>query len=39
MRDLLPPEAAGRAWLSSRLLRLFESWGYELVTTPAFEHA
>ncbi len=39
MRDLLPPDAATRAWLSSRVRRLFESWGYELVTTPAFEHA
>ena len=39
MRDLLPPEATARAQLASRLIRLFETWGYELVTTPPFEHA
>lgn len=39
MRDLLPPEAAARAWLASRLTQLFGAWGYELVTTPTFEHA
>lgn len=39
MRDLLPPEAAARAQLASRLTRLFSTWGYELVTTPPFEHA
>lgn len=39
MRDLLPPEAAARAWLTGRLTRRFEAWGYERVTTPPFEHA
>ncbi len=39
MRDLLPPDAAAYAWLASRLTRLFGTWGYELVTTPPFEHA
>ncbi|HJL20322.1 MAG TPA: ATP phosphoribosyltransferase regulatory subunit [Sandaracinaceae bacterium LLY-WYZ-13_1] len=39
MRDLLPPEAAARAQLASGLTRLFSTWGYELVTTPPFEHA
>lgn len=39
MRDLLPPEAAARAWLGSHLTALFGAWGYELVTTPPFEHA
>ncbi len=39
MRDLLPPEAAARAWLASRLTQRFEAWGYERVTTPPFEHA
>lgn len=39
MRDLLPPEAAARQWLSAELTRLFETWGYDLVTTPPFEHA
>lgn len=39
MRDLLPPEATARAQLASRLTRLFDAWGYQLVTTPPFEHA
>ena len=39
MRDLLPPEASARAELSSKLTRLFTRWGYQLVTTPPFEHA
>ncbi|MCB9591223.1 MAG: ATP phosphoribosyltransferase regulatory subunit [Sandaracinaceae bacterium] len=39
MRDLLPPEADARAWLSSRLIRCFGRWGYQRVTTPPFEVA
>lgn len=39
MRDLLPPDAAARASLGSVLTRTFHAWGYELVTTPPFEHA
>jgi ATP phosphoribosyltransferase regulatory subunit len=39
MRDLLPPEAAGRRRLSRRLLDHFGLHGYELVTPPAFELA
>jgi ATP phosphoribosyltransferase regulatory subunit len=39
MRDLLPPEAAGRRRLSRRLLDHFALHGYELVTPPAFELA
>lgn len=39
MRDLLPPEADARAWLSSKLIRCFARWGYQRVTTPPFEHA
>lgn len=39
MRDLLPPEATARAQLAGRLTALFASWGYDLVTTPPFEHA
>ena len=39
MRDLLPPEAAARADLAGRLKRVFDAWGYALVTTPPFEHA
>jgi len=29
MRDLLPPEAAARSWLSRRVTQIFETWGYE----------
>jgi ATP phosphoribosyltransferase regulatory subunit len=39
MRDLLPPEAAGRRRLSRRVLDHFDLHGYELVTPPAFELA
>lgn len=39
MRDLLPPEAASRRALAARLTGRFGSWGYQLVTTPPFEHA
>ncbi|GAB5548204.1 MAG: ATP phosphoribosyltransferase regulatory subunit [Sandaracinaceae bacterium] len=39
MRDLLPPEATARSQLASRLTDLFDAWGYQLVTTPPFEHA
>ncbi len=39
MRDLLPPESADRRALGARLLQTFALHGYELVTTPPFEHA
>ena len=39
MGDLLPPDAAARRALSSRVLQSFELSGYELVTPPVFEHA
>lgn len=39
MRDHLPPDAALRASLTGRLLATFETYGYERVTTPAFEYA
>jgi ATP phosphoribosyltransferase regulatory subunit len=39
MRDILPPEAAGRRRLARRLLDHFALHGYELVTPPAFELA
>ncbi|MCA9617141.1 MAG: ATP phosphoribosyltransferase regulatory subunit, partial [Myxococcales bacterium] len=39
MRDHLPPDAALRASLTGRLLAAFETFGYERVTTPAFEYA
>lgn len=39
MRDLLPEEAAARRALARRVLDHVASWGYELVTPPAFEFA
>jgi ATP phosphoribosyltransferase regulatory subunit HisZ len=39
MGDLLPPEAAGRRALGRTLLETFARCGYDLVTTPPFEHA
>lgn len=39
MRDLLHPESTARRALARRLAEAFASWGYELVTTPPFEHA
>lgn len=39
MGDLLPPEAAERRALSRSLLRSFELAGYDLITSPVFEHA
>nr|MDQ3037416.1 ATP phosphoribosyltransferase regulatory subunit [Myxococcota bacterium] len=39
MRDLLPPHAAARRRLARAIAESFASYGYELVTTPPFEHA
>ncbi len=39
MRDLLHPESAARRALGRRLGEVFALHGYELVTTPPFEHA
>lgn len=39
MGDLLPPEANMRRTLTRVVLRSFELAGYDLVTTPLFEHA
>ena len=39
MRDLLYPESAARRALGAALMRTFALYGYELVTTPPFEHA
>lgn len=39
MADLLPPEAAARQTFAAKLSETFASFGYELVTTPLFEHA
>jgi ATP phosphoribosyltransferase regulatory subunit len=39
MADLLPPEAAARQRFAGKLSETFASFGYELVTTPLFEHA
>ncbi|MDB4985426.1 MAG: phosphoribosyltransferase regulatory subunit [Myxococcaceae bacterium] len=37
MRDLLPPESHARRKVSEQLQGVFESYGYDLVTTPLFE--
>ncbi len=39
MGDLLPPEANARRTLTRVVLETFELSGYDLVTTPLFEHA
>jgi ATP phosphoribosyltransferase regulatory subunit len=39
MRDLLPPDAAARRRLARAIAESFAAYGYELVTTPPFEHA
>ena len=39
MRDLLHPESASRRALGRRLADVLALFGYELVTTPPFEHA
>jgi ATP phosphoribosyltransferase regulatory subunit len=39
MRDLLPPAAAARRRLARAVSESFVRYGYELVTTPPFEHA
>ena len=38
MRDLLPPESRARRHVSAQLQRVFERYGYDLITTPLFEH-
>jgi ATP phosphoribosyltransferase regulatory subunit len=37
MRDLLPPESHARRRVSEQLQGVFESYGYDLITTPLFE--
>jgi ATP phosphoribosyltransferase regulatory subunit len=37
MRDLLPPESHARRKVSEQLQHVFESYGYDLITTPLFE--
>lgn len=37
MRDLLPPESHARRRISEQLQRVFDSYGYDLITTPLFE--
>ncbi len=39
MRDILPVDAAARNHLTARLVECFGRYGYDLVTTPPFEHA
>ena len=36
-RDFLPKEAAAKRLIETRLAKLFESYGYEEVVTPAME--
>jgi ATP phosphoribosyltransferase regulatory subunit len=38
MRDLLPPESRARRRVSEQLQAVFDRSGYELITTPLFEH-
>ncbi|HEX6242624.1 MAG TPA: ATP phosphoribosyltransferase regulatory subunit [Polyangiales bacterium] len=37
MRDLLPPESRARRKVSEQLQRVYEGYGYELITPPLFE--
>lgn len=39
MQDLLPAHARARAYLAATVRRTFESYGYDPVVTPPFEHA
>ena len=39
MEDHLPISTRNRLFLSSQLLELFQSYGYDPIITPAFEHA
>lgn len=36
-KDYLPPEAAGRMWLKSKIVPILQSWGYEPLETPTLE--
>ena len=36
-RDFLPQEARKRAWLKSKMISVFEKWGYEPLETPTLE--
>lgn len=36
-RDFLPDEARKRAWLKSKMISVFEKWGYEPMETPTLE--
>ncbi|MDP3917956.1 MAG: histidine--tRNA ligase [Candidatus Woesebacteria bacterium] len=36
-RDFLPEEAKKRAWLKSKMISVFEKWGYEPLETPTLE--
>jgi len=37
-RDFTPEEMRRRRWLESRMREVFESYGYEEIATPTFEH-
>lgn len=36
-RDFLPEEAQKRQWLKEKMIKVFESWGYEPLETPTLE--
>lgn len=36
-RDFLPEEALKRQWLKNKLIKIFESWGYDPLETPTLE--
>src|SRR3989338_3602355 len=36
-RDFLPEEARKRAWLRTKMVSVFEKWGYEPLETPTLE--
>lgn len=36
-RDFLPEQALKRQWLKSKIIEVFESWGYDPIETPTLE--
>lgn len=36
-RDFLPEEALKRQWLKSKIIEVFEAWGYDPIETPTLE--
>jgi histidyl-tRNA synthetase len=37
-RDFFPAEAKKRKWLKKKMIKVFESWGYQPIETPALEY-